>query len=225
MEYQVKDATVGDLKKIAACHRSAFPESLTSKLGIDFISNMFKWYLSGSNKFLYWIEENGTCIGYCGGYVMDGSDAYGASSGMTQFGFNSAIKALIVRPWLLFHPEVISKYKFIWTNVKRRLKKLVGARPDKPVVLKAQTLNTTKELQAGLVIIGVSPNLHKKGIGSLLQVEFEKRAREKGAQLLSLSVRRLNEKAISSYKRNGWEIRDEEGPSYLMTKHLKDQTN
>lgn len=220
MEYKIKDANEGDLKKIAACHRSAFPESLTSKLGLDFISNMFKWYLSGSNKFLYWIEENDKCIGYCGGYVMDGTDAYGASSGMTQFGFNSAIRALLMRPWLFFHPEVLSKYKFIWTNVKRRIKKLAGAKPDKPVVLKAQTLNTSNVLQAGLVIIGVSPSLHKKGIGSLLQEEFERRAKEKGAALLSLSVRRNNDKAISSYKRNGWEIKADEGPSYLMIKNI-----
>jgi GNAT superfamily N-acetyltransferase len=220
MEYKIKDANTADLKKIAACHRSAFPESLTSKLGIDFISNMFKWYLGGSNKFLYWIEENDKCIGYCGGYVMDGTDAYGASSGMTQSGFNSAIKAMLVRPWLFFHPEVLSKYKFIWTNVKRRIKKLVGAKPDKPVVLKAQTLNTSNKLQAGLVIIGVSPSLHKKGIGSLLQQEFERRAKSKGATLLSLSVRKKNDRAISSYKRNGWEIKSDEGPSYLMTKNL-----
>lgn len=220
MEYKIKDAHLSDLRKIAACHRSAFPDSLTSKLGLDFISNMFKWYLSGSNKFLYWIEENDQCIGYCGGYVMDGTDAYGASSGMTQFGFNSAIKAMLVRPWLFFHPEVLSKYKFIWTNVKRRIKKMLGAKPDKPVVLKAQTLNTSNQLQAGLVIIGVSPNLHKKGIGTLLQQEFEHRAKEKGAALLSLSVRRQNAKAISSYKRNGWEIKSDEGPSYLMTKNI-----
>ncbi|TAE81145.1 MAG: GNAT family N-acetyltransferase [Bacteroidetes bacterium] len=220
MTYLIKDAQTHDLKKIAACHIAAFPDSLTSKLGIEFISNMFKWYLSGSNKFLFWIEGNNQCIGYCGGYVMDGSDAYGASSGMTQFGFNSAIKAMLLRPWLFFHPEVISKYKFILTNLKRRVKKILGFTPDKPIVLKAQTLNTNNELQAGLVIIGVSPQLHKKGIGSLLQVEFEKRATQQKATLLSLSVRRLNDKAISSYKRNGWEIKADEGPSYLMTKKI-----
>jgi ribosomal protein S18 acetylase RimI-like enzyme len=220
MEYNIKDAQINDLGKIATCHIAAFPDSLTSKLGVEFISNMFKWYLSGSNKFLFWIEENNQCIGYCGGYVMDGSDAYGASSGMTQFGFNSAIKAMLLRPWLFFHPEIISKYKFIWTNLKRRIKKILGAKPDKPIVLKAQTLNTTNELQAGLVIIGVSPQLHKKGIGSLLQIEFEKRATQQKATLLSLSVRRLNDKAISSYRRNGWEIKADEGPSFLMTKKI-----
>lgn len=221
MNYEIKSASEADLQKIAYCHKAAFPGSLTSRLGVAFISDMLKWYLSGPNKFLFWIEQDNTCIGYCGGYVMDGSDAYGASSGMTQFGFNSAIRALALRPWLLLHPEVVSKYAFILTNLKRRLKKLFGMREKKQAPSKAQTLNKSSELQAGLVVIGVSPSLHKKGIGSLLQVEFERRARSFNATLLSLSVRKNNAKAISSYERNGWVIKAEEGPSYLMLKSIK----
>lgn len=216
--YIIKDAKAHDLKTIARCHKAAFPDSLTSLLGIGFISDMLKWYLSGPNKFLYWIEENGKCIGYCGGYLIDGSDAYGASSGMTQFGFNSALRAMIIRPWLFFHPEILAKYKFIWTNIKRKFIKQFTT--TKPATKTSSTINTVNQLQAGLVVIGVSPLLHKKGIGTLLQKEFEKRAIKMGATVLSLSVRKINNQAISSYQRNGWKIVNEQGPSYLMTKDV-----
>lgn len=216
--YIIKDAKADDLKTIARCHKAAFPDSLTSLLGIGFITDMLKWYLSGSNKFLYWIEENGKCIGYCGGYLMDGRDAYGASSGMTQFGFNSALRAMIFRPWLFLHPEILAKYKFIWTNIKRRLIKQPAT--VKPENTKSPSSIGGNQLQAGLVVIGVSPELHKKGLGTLLQQEFERRALKMGATLLSLSVRKVNNKAISSYQRNGWNITDENGPSHIMTKRI-----
>ncbi len=220
MNLIIKTATEADLKKIAQCHQAAFSGSLTAKLGINFIASMLRWYLSGANKFLYWMEEDGKCIGYCGGYVMDGSDIYGASSGMSQFGFNSAIKAMLLRPWLFFHPEVLSKYQFIWTNVKRRIRKIIGQQPTKQAATKAQMLNKNEKLQAGLVVIGVLPSLHKKGIGSLLIKEFEERVQKMGATFLSLSVRKKNEKGIAAYRRNGWEIETDEGPSYIMTKTL-----
>lgn len=219
MNVTINNATFNDLNAIAKCHIAAFPQSLASKLGVNFVSNMLRWYLSGKNKMIFWISENGSCVGYCGGYVLDGSDAYGATSGMTQFGFNSAIKAIILRPWLLLHPELTSKYKFIWINVLRKLKLVKSNKPvtSSPV----QHLNKQKKLQAGLVVIGVMPRLHKKGIGSLLIKEFESRAYQMGARFLSLSVRQQNNKAIRAYQRNGWSIAVSEGTvSYIMIKNL-----
>ncbi len=219
MDTTIKDATNDDLKAIAACHIAAFPNSFTSKLGINFVSNMMRWYLSGKNKVIFWINEDGKCIGYCGGYVMDGSDAYGATSGMTQFGFNSAVIALMLRPWLLFHPELLSKYKFIWTNILRKLKLKKSTKTG--IIAPPHQLNPEKKLQAGLVVIGVMPSLHKKGIGSLLIKEFENRTYAMGARFFSLSVRQENAKAIQSYERNGWKITVEEGKvSYIMTKTI-----
>lgn len=216
MTYTIQNATIADLTKIAKCHQAAFPESLTSEIGTDFVTNMFKWYLSGSNKFLFWVEKDKVCVGYCGGYIIDGSDAYGASSGMTQFGFNSAIKALLVRPWLIFHPEIRKRLPFIVTNLKRKLKRLFKKSQPKPIVVR-QPIN---EIKSGLVVIGVHPQQHGKGLGSLLQQAFEERSKAMGAGKMELSVRKNNQKAIRSYERNGWQITGSEGPSYLMAKTI-----
>src|SRR6478609_5964080 len=122
----LKPATANDLPLIAQCHIAAFPTSVTSLFGVPFVSGMLGWYLSAPNKFLFWIEENGTCIGYCGGLILDGTDAYGSASGMTQFGFGAAVKIILRKPWLFFHPEIRARYPFIITNLKRRLKKTIG---------------------------------------------------------------------------------------------------
>ncbi len=214
----IKYATQQDLNKIAACHIAAFPTSVTSLFGIDFIAQMLQWYLSAPNKFLFWIEENNQCIGYCGGLVIDGSDAYGSASGMTQFGFGAAAKIMVRKPWLFFHPEIRARYPFILTNVKRRFKAMMGIEKKIPTI--TPTLTTDTELTAGLVVIGVNPSLHQKGIGSLLQQEFERKAKQLGATQLQLSVRVENARAIASYKRNGWSIIEDQKISYLMTKFV-----
>jgi ribosomal protein S18 acetylase RimI-like enzyme len=217
MSYTSKNATHPDLEKIAACHMLAFPDSVPVLLGKSFVVEMLQWYLSAPNKFLFWIEENNQCIGYCGGYVKNEQDAYGAASGMTQFGFNAAIKAMIKRPWLAFHPEIRSRYAFVFTNVKRKLfrkKYTQTSSTSKPVE------HTVPLKTAGLIVIGVHPNWQKKGLGSLLQQEFEKKAIDLHAEMLQLSVRKNNAQAISSYQRNGWHIAEEQTISYIMKKSM-----
>lgn len=207
-------ATSNDLNKIAKCHIAAFPKSVTSLLGMKVVASMLKWYLSAPNKFLFYAEENGIVTGYCGGFVMDGSDAYGSGSGMTQFGFNQAAAAFASKPWLLLHPEVRIKYPFILTNIARKL----GLKKDLPMAVSKPKY---QPLTAGLVVIGVIPNLQQKGLGTLLQQEFERKAIEMGAHQLQLSVRINNTKAIKSYQRNGYVIEKEVAPSYVMIKKLK----
>jgi ribosomal protein S18 acetylase RimI-like enzyme len=211
-----KNATPADLVKIASCHVEAFPDSVTSLMGISFVAKMLEWYLSAPNKFLYWIEEDGECIGYCGGYVRDSSDSFGSATGMSQFGLNEAFRVVLRKPWLLFHPEIISRYKFIISNLKRRftpIKNKTTHVTPQPHIIPIRT--------AGLVVIGVRKNKMKKGIGSLLQIEFEKRAKALNAEIMQLSVRKTNESAIASYKRNGWYIDSEQPISYLMKKKMQ----
>ena len=213
----IQYATEKNLLSIAECHIKAFPKSVTSLLGKKVVSSMLQWYLSADNKFLFFIEEDKKVIGYCGGYINSGTEQYGSSSGMTQFGMQSALFAFILKPWLLFHPEIRKKYRFIFVNIKRKL----GLLPTS-VITPVSTTNTplAKEPVAGLVVIGVLPSYQKKGIGSQLQKEFESIARRKGAVKLSLSVRMENTQAQKSYERNGYKILNNDGISYIMTKNL-----
>jgi ribosomal protein S18 acetylase RimI-like enzyme len=211
----IQYATLADLNKIARCHIQAFPDSVTSLLGLKVVASMLQWYLSAPNKFLFFVEEQGKVTGYCGGFIQDGSDAYGSGSGMTQFGFNQAAGAFIKKPWLLFHPEVRKKYAFIFTNILRKLK----LRKELPRAVQTPAIKN-EPLTAGLVVIGILPNLQQKGFGTLLQKEFERKSIEMGAKRLSLSVRKHNERAIKSYTRNGYVIKDENETSFIMQKEV-----
>jgi len=212
----IKYASLKDLDIISICHIAAFPDSITSKLGVKVVSQMLSWYMSGSNKFLFWVEENEKCIGYCGGYIIDGSDKYGAASGMMQTSFDEIAMALMKKPWLLFHPEILKKATFILRNTLRKL----GLKKEKAQQASPTIENMNNPLTAGLIVIGVLPDLQKKGVGSFLQDEFERKSKEMGAKQLQLSVKSQNHTAIKSYKRNGYEIVCQDKSSLGMIKKI-----
>lgn len=207
---EVKSAEEADLEKIAACHCAAFPGSLSSAMGIDFAKVMLRWYLANDNTFLFFIEENQKCLGYCGGMVKT-VWGVGSASSMAQYSFNAAVTGFIKRPWLISHPEVRAKFSFITKNIINRFirkKKLVG----EPGVM--------FEPYAGLVVIGVDPRFQGKGFGSLLLLEFERLSVLRGLNKMVLSVRSDNTQAITSYTRNGWHITQVNGLSTSMEKRL-----
>ena len=58
-----------DLRAIAKCHRAAFPESLSSKLGLNYCMKMLSFYLEDERGVLFHLEDGARCLGYCGGLM------------------------------------------------------------------------------------------------------------------------------------------------------------
>ncbi len=210
---QIIDSKKEDLINIAKCHISAFPKSFSSKLGIKYCQKMLEWYLSTNKAFLFHIEENKKCIGYCGGIINDGTLSTGSSSAMTQYSFNQGVKSLLLRPWLFFHKEMIKNYRFLLKNIlmKFRVKKVNNTFREK---------KNKKNPSIGLVVIGVDKKQHSKGYGSILLQEFEKRATLLNISTINLSVKANNKKAIRAYKKNGWIIQSKDNNSCKMIKKL-----
>ena len=204
---QIVESTFADLKDISRCHIAAFPTSLSSKMGLAYCIKMLDWYLSTDNKFLFHIKESKSIVGYCGGFVRKG-ELHGSSTGMTQHASRAGIKALLLRPWLLAHPKFQKNYKFIWRNLvllfKKHPKALIGS----------SNIEATKELSAGLVVIGVDPKFQANGYGSLLLKEFEKKAKEMNCLRMNLTVESSNASAIRAYERNGW-IKEREKDGHI----------
>ncbi len=159
-------------------------------------------------------DEQGRCVGYCGGIISDGSLGTGSASGMAQHTFWYAIWAFINRPRVLFHPEVRSKWPVLWKNILMKL----------GLYRRVHFSDHQKELMArdpmvGLVVIGVDPAYQGKGFGSLLLQEFERRAVEEyRIRRLQLTVHTDNAQAIRAYERNGWVISRAQGESTSMVK-------
>jgi len=202
-----------DLEAIAKCHQKTFPDALTSKMGVHYLSRIFSWYLSTDKAFLFFLKENDQVVGYAGGIVVDGTLAHGSASSLTQHTFNDAIKALMIRPWLLLHRDFVSRYALFARNIVTRLR-------NKFKETEIRSAVTPKEPHVGLVVIGVDPMFHGKGFGTTLLQEFEKQTLQYGFKKMTLTVKTDNQKAIRSYFRNGWFASKVVGKSTLMEKRL-----
>src|SRR4051794_22038543 len=109
-----------DLTRISVCHQKCFPSSFSSKLGSIYVHKTLEWFLVAPNRFLFHIESGNKVVGYCGGfrssYTGDGS-----TSGMLQYAMREAIKGVIRRPLLLFHPELVKRYPLLFKNIYSRI--------------------------------------------------------------------------------------------------------
>ena len=71
--------TPQDLINIVACHKSAFPDALSSQMGNNFILKMMEWYIKSDRGVLFHVEnENNEIIGYCGGIITKQKGLHGA---------------------------------------------------------------------------------------------------------------------------------------------------
>lgn len=200
------------LPKVASCHMACFPKSLATRLGKKYVQKSLEWFLVNPNRFLFHVQVGGKVVGYCGGFVP-AKAGDGSSSGMLQHAFPEAIKGMITKPFLLFHPEVRQHYPFFWMNIKR---KITGkAKPFKPV-------DTSKPFQqfVGLVVIAVHPDHRGSGLAKQLLKEFEERVRSYKQNELVLSVKKDNNRAIKAYSNYGWKIKEEHPKTYVMNKFI-----
>lgn len=210
---RIVNATFEDLPRLAKCHRTAFPKTLSTAMGQLYVEKMLEWYLVDDRAFIFLLEEDGQCVGYCGGMKFDGTRRAGSASSMIQHSYNAAVKAILSRPWLLVHPEFISKYRLMLKNVWKRMMSGKEPQSNPPLPVPADP-------HAGLVVIGVNPFYQGKGYGSKLLQEFEVVSGNMGFKKLNLTVKSENAQAIRSYKSNGWQIVRNDGKSVTMSKNV-----
>lgn len=206
--------TFRELPRVAACHRKAFPAALSTAMGQAYVEKMLEWYLTDSKAFIFYLEDDGICVGYCGGLKFHGTSRAGSATDMIQHSYGAAVRSFLKRPWLFFHPEFIIKYRLVIKNVVRRF------RAKKPLD------HTTKEIlpapHTGLIVIGVDPDYRGKGYASQLLREFEVHSKSLGFDRMMLTVRSDNEHAINVYERNGWKQVNRGGQTVEMEKRIND---
>src|ERR1700712_1575130 len=127
----VREVRISDLPSIVKCHQAIFPDALSTAMGSNYVGKMLEWYIAAPQSFLFFIENKGECIGYCGGMVRE-PYSEGSASSMVQHSFWAAVKALLSKPVLLFHPEVRTRYSFIIKNVKNRVLRKVVSKHEAP---------------------------------------------------------------------------------------------
>lgn len=207
---------LSDLPEIVECHKDAFPDALSSKQGSAFISKMMEWYITSDRGVLFHVDdEQGEMAGYCGGIITRTPGLLGAVSSISQYAFNDFLKAYLRKPWLLFHPENLKKFPYIFKNLQIKL----GLK--KKIVQVSAKEETNFKAFMGLVVIGVKNKYHGLGYGSILLQEFERLAKEDGGIMrIQLSVKANNSKAIKSYLRNSWQVSYQDDQTRQLIKEL-----
>jgi hypothetical protein len=117
----VKLSTIEDLPQIVACHKRAFPGSLSSMLGNAFCSKMLSWYILEGRGIMTHLEIDGKILGYCGGIITKAPGLPGAATSITQYSLKVFIKSFAFRPWLIFHIENLKRVAFIFRNILIKL--------------------------------------------------------------------------------------------------------
>jgi ribosomal protein S18 acetylase RimI-like enzyme len=191
-------AKESDLNVISKCHLEAFPNSFTSALGERFLKKSFQWYLINDNTFLLVAKySDGQIAGYAGGMVRNTNSLHGSSTSIIQYTFKELILAILIKPWIIFHPEILSNYTLIIKNIRLKIISLISSG-------KSKNKSTIKTNSLGLVVIGTSLGARGKGVGSNLLKAFELKGRSLKVQRMHLSVKKNNKEAIRAYKANGW---------------------
>ncbi|MGN6617866.1 MAG: GNAT family N-acetyltransferase [Ilyomonas sp.] len=210
--YRLHKSTKADINNIAACHQVCFKDSLSAKLGEGYTAKTLEWFLVKENRFLFHICDEDKVIGYCGGFspqfIGDGS-----TSGMLQFAMGEAIKGVIKRPWLIFHPVLMQFYPLIIRNICKRI---FGTQQKRTEVERS----IVEDRKIGLVVIGVHPHFRGKKVFEQLMNAFEKETAERHISNMYLSVKKTNHRAVNAYKKAGWQIEKEHDASFEMIKQM-----
>jgi len=211
---KLKTPSMDDLSKIAECRYIVFPDSITSKLGKRYLKKIFEMFIISPHNFVFYIEENKKCVGYCSG-SMDTLEitALGSTSSMVHYAFWEGSRSLMLKPWLIFNKSIIKQFPFIMRKIFERVKKIFCGKYY--VIDKIN--NSIKTVW--IVDIGVHPEYRRLGIGSELLVEFDNRVKNFGILRGGLSVDKSNLGAIKTYKKHGWEITQVRPSSFVMTKN------
>jgi len=201
-----------DIDKIVECYISAFPMTLSSKLGRRFLAKMFEWYVVSERGFIFHSEQNNTVTGFCGGIITKTPGLPGAITSISQYAFYTFIISYLLKPYLIFHPQNLKKINYIFKNILIKLK-----------IIKAEKKVSKSNFQpfCGLVVIGVKKSFQGQGLGYKIMKEFEKYVRSlKHIKFISLSVKKKNIKAINTYKKSGWSVDKKLNNSIKFIKYL-----
>ncbi len=178
-----------DLQQIVNIHIQAFPDSALTKTGIGLIKRYYSWLLFGPHlEAVYFgaFDKKNNLQGYCfcGKYKGD-------------------IAVFLRENWkycfmyILKHPggliKVLSSKKL--SQVYRLLIPLK----------KNKVVYSLPARRFGILSIAVHPILQNQGIGHLLLEETIMQAKVRKFTEIYLTVHKSNIKAITFYRKNGWE--------------------
>lgn len=191
------DVLVLELKKnnlgdVAAIHSSAFPQSAMTSLGHEAVRRYYEWQLIGPHECdALGAFRDGELLGFC-----FGGKFRGALSGFLRQNRLFLTREVLTHPWLLTSPFFRQRVGF-GLQAMRRFRPREQKRDT-------QDKSASRHKSYGILSIGVDRQSQGLGVGRLLMLEAEQRARAAGFDQMHLTVHPDNVQAIGFYQRLGW---------------------
>jgi ribosomal protein S18 acetylase RimI-like enzyme len=174
-----------DLEGVIPIHLEAFAGYMNASLGKRYARAFLGWFTRRTDAIALKALGQGDCIaGYAVGAPLSAGRALSLGLAGTVLGCMAA------RPWLLLSPRI---QKAIIGRVRVMIS---GRQAEGDVCCESGTISLTG--------IGVAPEARGQGIGELLLMAFEARARDLGMRRLRLSVYPENAAARGLYEKCGW---------------------
>lgn len=184
-----------DAKEIATLHRQVFPDYSSTKLGLNFCTELYRSYATTEGAFGFVIRRGGECAGF----VVGGNKATHNQINRELRG--KAAAAMLWRPGLAVKAAVEKLSKFL---PKAKLA---------PKTLTPSAKKNDKNRAAKLILIGVKEIARGTGAATELMQAFRSEAARRGFETIVLIVRRDNARARAAYEKAGWVLIDKGGES------------
>jgi ribosomal protein S18 acetylase RimI-like enzyme len=198
---QIRSLFETDLKAVANVHMLSFPKSALTKFGIEAVQRYYLWQLKGPHDSYCtgaFIEDQ--IVGFCFAGIFRG-----AESGFLTHNWRFLLLRLITHPWLLNNEIVINRIGYSRRILFRDTRKTkVQAVPQ----VVSQTPSIPK---FAILSIATHPEYQGQGVGRQLMENAEMYARQKGFNVMRLTVHTDNHQAISFYEKLGWQKKSKNG--------------
>jgi ribosomal protein S18 acetylase RimI-like enzyme len=168
--FQVSYATLDDLEALVALHHQCFSEidHIAVLFGEDFIRAAYKWFVTGAETYVLVAKKDNQLIGF----TALADRPYNGP--MLRAAKKEALRGLLRRPWLAFHPELLLRlFRMAFPKRKYHL-------PGKI---------------AHVAFTAVDTQFRGLGIAKALKKESIRICRERGMTAIVTGVRRQNLRA------------------------------
>lgn len=198
-----------DAKDVAAIHQQVFPDYSSTKLGLNFCTELYRLYAETEGAFGFVIWSGGERVGFVAGGVP------GIHDRINKALRGKAAIAMLTRPSL-----VIKTFRSKLPRIFRKAKPAAKSRAPS-----GEKFNKSHAVK--LVLIGVKETARGTGAAAKLMEAFCNEAALQGFEKVMLVVSRDNKRARAAYEKGGWTLNDEGGESveyYIAAVPCKENT-
>jgi GNAT superfamily N-acetyltransferase len=180
--FKYRQATLADLDALVDLHFTSFTarEHMAIYLGRDFIRSMYRWFVDSPRTVTIVAEDQGGIVG-----LITGCNGPYFSLMFTE-NRAATLKAIMLRPWVICYPAIISRLLSAFFTKNHRL----------------QELSDDKSFM-NFCLIAIYPEYRQKGLGVALIKGLVKEGRKRGWHKFYLITYKRNKLVTLTLKSSG----------------------